>query len=120
MKCPSCSAAANDEAAECPSCGLIFAKWRDRQAKEKKVAVEALETLETAPAGPLVAMDQKKLRIAAGAVVGLWIGALALYYAFHMPKGHAPKGEPTGEYAEMRDPKTGEMRRMPIRRVEGR
>ncbi|MDD5629923.1 MAG: hypothetical protein PHU21_12715 [Elusimicrobia bacterium] len=27
MKCPSCSAEAPDGSAECPACGLIFAKW---------------------------------------------------------------------------------------------
>lgn len=30
MTCPSCAASAADGAVECPSCGVIFAKWKSR------------------------------------------------------------------------------------------
>ena len=115
MKCPSCGASAGDDAAECPACGLIFAKWREREAKEKREALEALEGLKPAPAAPVP--NPWTARGAAGAVVLVWIAGFALYVYRHAHKKRAPLGVDTGTFVEMRDPKTGDMRRMPIRRL---
>jgi hypothetical protein len=44
MTCPRCSAEAKDDAVDCPSCGIIFAKWR------KPRSAPPTETATTAPA----------------------------------------------------------------------
>ncbi len=35
MTCPRCSAPADDGALDCPSCGIVFAKWRPRTVRER-------------------------------------------------------------------------------------
>lgn len=35
MICPRCSAPAPDDAGDCPSCGIVFAKWRPRAVRER-------------------------------------------------------------------------------------
>ena len=114
MKCPSCSALSGDDAAECPACGLIFAKWRERRETERLAAFAALESL---VALPKAAREPWVARCVAGAVVLAWLGALVLYAARHARKGREPLGADTGAFVEMRDPRTGDMRRMPIRRL---
>jgi hypothetical protein len=116
MKCPSCGAQAGDGAAECPSCGLIFAKWLERQEKEKREAVEALKRLEAPPAGapprnPWIG------RGIAGAVVAVWLAGLVLFAVHHRRRAKPQIGEDTGAFVLMRDSKTGDMRRLPIRRL---
>ena len=41
MKCPSCFSQVADDAADCPGCGIIIAKFLARQEKEKRLAEEA-------------------------------------------------------------------------------
>ena len=122
MKCPSCAAQASDDAGECPACGLIFAKWRERERerkeKEKRAASDALAALEvpapsSAPPNPWVVRG-----IAAG-VVALWLGAFGFYLIRHTHKHVKDLGADTGAFVERRDPKTGDMKRMPILRVGG-
>ena len=31
MNCPKCNASADDDAKECPACGIFFSKWRERE-----------------------------------------------------------------------------------------
>ena len=31
MTCPKCNAAAEDDATECPACGIFFTKWKERE-----------------------------------------------------------------------------------------
>jgi hypothetical protein len=122
MKCPSCACAAADDAVECPGCGLIFAKWkereRERKEQEKRAASDALAALEvpaasSAPPNPWVGRG-----IAAGAVA-LWLGAFGVYLIRHTHKHVKDLGADTGAFVERRDPKTGDMKRMPIMRVGG-
>ena len=115
MKCPSCAAPCGEEAAECPACGLIFAKWRDRQEKERLAAVEALE----GAAKPKAAANPWVGRSVAGVVVLAWMLGLCFYAARRARVKRAPLGVETGTFVEVRDPKTGAMRRMPIRRLGG-
>jgi len=113
MKCPSCGAAYDDGAApECPACGLIFAKWRERQEKEKLEALAALQTFETAPQP---APNPWRRRVIAGAVVAAWLLILSYFVTRRPRAARAPVGQDTGAFVEMRDPKTGDMRRMPVR-----
>jgi hypothetical protein len=76
MNCPLCSTAATDGAAECPSCGAIFAKILELRQREMKKAEEALAQA-SAPPKPLNAWN---LRVAAAMIVVAWIVGLALYY----------------------------------------
>jgi hypothetical protein len=116
MKCPSCACAADDDAAECPGCGLIFAKWRERQAKEKAAALAALAALE-APAPALLLANPWIVRGVAAAVVGVWISVLGVYVFHHTRKRGASIGDDTGTSVKFRDPRTGAMREMPIRSI---
>ena len=111
MNCPNCSAAAKDDEEECPSCGLGFAKWRELQAKKARETAEALGA--GAPAAPAFSWDRRTGRMIAAGLVGLWTLGMVAYYRHQAAKLRA-LGEPTGAYVEMRDPKTGDMRRMPI------
>ncbi len=52
MKCPKCGAANPEGAAECVSCGVIFAKLKAIQEREKAQAKAALENLEKPAAKP--------------------------------------------------------------------
>ena len=36
MKCPNCGFEINEEAYECPKCGIVFAKWEEFQAKKEE------------------------------------------------------------------------------------
>ena len=113
MKCPSCAAESGD-GAECPVCGLIFAKWRERQEREKREALEALEGL---PVARKAAPDPRARRAVAGAAVLLWMLSLYFYAIRRAHRGRAPLGEATGIFVDVRDPRTGEMRRLPVRRL---
>jgi hypothetical protein len=113
MKCPSGSARASDDAAECPACGLIFAKWRERQEKEKLAAAEALAAMDVPPKP----VDSARARIIAGSVVLAWLLVFGLYVFRHTRRRREPLGTPTGNFVEMRDPQSGETKRMPIRRL---
>lgn len=31
INCPKCNASTDDETKECPSCGIFFSKWRERE-----------------------------------------------------------------------------------------
>ena len=82
MKCPNCGAQAQEGAAECPQCGLVFAKWRERQEKETREAAEALKAHgappEPPPANPWTG------RLFAGLIVLWWMLGLAVYYMHRM------------------------------------
>ena len=79
MKCPSCAAPSGEDAAECPSCGLVFAKWRERKEKEKREAEEALKALDLPPE-PKAGANPWIGRIAASVIVAWWMLGLAIYY----------------------------------------
>lgn len=80
MICPLCSSTAPEGAEECPSCGVIFAKLRARAEREKKAVVEELKPT------PPPALDPRHVRLAALAVVALWMLALGLYYRVELSR----------------------------------
>lgn len=85
--CPLCSSAAPQGAAECPSCGVIFAKLR---ARAERARSDAVLPLEAAPAPPL---DPRQVRIAAFSLVACWMIGLGLYY--HIALSRQPRhGKP--------------------------
>lgn len=87
MNCPLCSSAAPDGAAECPSCGVIFAKLRARAERAKSAAEQAPET------APAPALNPRHVRIAALSLVACWMIGLGLYY--HIALSRQPKsGKP--------------------------
>ena len=67
MKCPNCTTDSGD-AAECPACGLIFAKWREQIFK-------ALES-----PTPARVRNPWVSRAIAAVVVAAWMLGLAIYY----------------------------------------
>ena len=77
MKCPSCAAQSKDAAAECPACGLVFA----RAEKEKRETAAAIAALESPPAPP--PDNRWPVRVAAACVAAAWVLGLALYVRFH-------------------------------------
>ena len=117
MKCPNCSAQSGDDALECASCGVVFANWRARQEREKTAAAAALAALEAPAAEP--PLNPWIVRGAASAFVAFWMLGLGMYFLRHPAKRRPAPGADTGSYVELRDPKTGELRRMPILRMAG-
>lgn len=83
-RCPLCSTAAPEGAAECPSCGAIFAKLRARAEREKNAALRLPEPTPAPSVGPW------QVRLAALAVVALWMLALGLYYRVELRR-HPPR-----------------------------
>ena len=94
MKCPNCAVPAPHGALECPSCGLVFAKWEarrnkeklerlqsaEREEREKRAALESLAALEAKAKPAASAANLRKGRILAGVLIAAWIAGLALYY----------------------------------------
>jgi hypothetical protein len=121
MKCPSCSAKAPPEATECPSCGVVFAKWKKRRERDEEIAREekarAIAVLE-AGVPPAPDIDPRWGRGISGGIVLVWMVAFGLYYRHHYAHHHGPKSTPTGEFAQMRDPKTGDIVTLPVRRID--
>lgn len=116
MKCPNCAAEASDGAAECASCGVIFAKLK---AKKERTVLEAKagEALTSAkPEEKPAEFNPWKGRAIAAGIVVLWIVGFAIYY--HRAVAEAlrrarvdVKSRPS---VMVRDPATGEMRRVPV------
>lgn len=115
MKCPSCGAACADDARECPACGLLFAKWKEKVERERLAAEALLAAGESrAPAPPA----RRTALLFAGAAVLFWIVMLAWWYARHpaRPRALSP-AERIGQTVELRDPATGDLRRVRIERA---
>ncbi len=110
MNCPLCSAATDDGAAECPSCGAIFSKLRERQEREKKKATAALAQAETPATSP--SFNPWSLRIAAAALVAAWLLGVSLYYrarAAKIPRQSKPRAYDAPSSAQLRNPATGKL-----------
>ncbi len=115
MKCPNCSREASPDAVECAACGLVFDKWKKRKEFEDELSREekarALAALESGAPPPVDSLTGRW--IAAGIAV-VWLVGFAAY--FHRRYARASGGAPAVEFVERRDPETGEIRRLPIRR----
>jgi len=112
MKCPVCSAEAAGD--ECPSCGLIFSKWKQRQERAKLEARAALNILEQGPAQ--AAVDLRRGRIIAGVFLAAWMIGLTLAARHHMRTRRVSKGRSAqaGEMVPFLDPKTGAVRMVKV------
>jgi hypothetical protein len=85
MKCPNCAAQSGTDAADCPSCGLVFAKWRERKEKERREAAAALEAID-APKAPEPVKPANDRRVIAALLVAGWILWLTVYYQRRAPR----------------------------------
>lgn len=123
VKCPKCSAQAPAGAAECPSCGVIFAKLSKKKSHEREADKKAAaDFMALADAGERSAAVHPWLGkgIAAGLVV-LWLGVMGYYLvkAARTPARPEPgAGAPAPGSVLVRDPATGELKRVPV--VTGR
>ncbi len=115
MECPLCSAKAADGATECPSCGALFAKLKQRAEREKKEAQAALALAEAPPPSRSIPIWQ--LRVVASTIVILWIIGFALYFRRWMKQEPRPRKQfvPTeNSVLRMRDPATGKFTEVPV------
>ncbi len=114
MNCPSCGVAGDPAAAECAKCGLVFAKWRKRE--DDRVARQNAEAaLGLQPTRSLKLPSKEAMRVGAVILAGLWLVFLGWFtYKHTNPKKHGPAKE--GDYVELRDPNTGEIKRLKIER----
>lgn len=80
MKCPECRAEGPDGAPECPACGVIFAKLKEKKEAERRAAEELLARAAEPPkpVNPWVG------RLLALGVVTAWLSGMAVYYILHM------------------------------------
>lgn len=121
MRCPSCGRPASQGAEECAACGIVFAKWKKREdgrAEDRRRAEAAALAALEAPSARAGLFDPWLGRGIAGAVVAAWLIGFGLYF-HHRYGRRPPPGDPTGDYAVMRDQNTGDMRRRPIYRRPG-
>mgnify|MGYP001616848692 CR=1 FL=1 len=114
VKCKKCGVAVREDALECPGCGVIFAKLKEKGERDKREAALDLD-LEQAPKAPGIDLWRGR-KIAAGIVL-LWIVAFVLYYR-HAIAAAKRRAELSDSLARptvmMRDPQTGEMREIPV------
>lgn len=78
--CPLCAHPSAEGAAECPTCGVIFAKLRARDERQKAASAQRLDPT------PPPALDPWHARIAAAAVVVCWMLGLGLYYRIELSR----------------------------------
>ncbi|PIR19265.1 MAG: hypothetical protein COV48_02965 [Elusimicrobia bacterium CG11_big_fil_rev_8_21_14_0_20_64_6] len=116
MNCPLCSTTTKDDAAECPSCGAIFAKLRERKRREKEEAAAALAQIQAPP--PSRRFNLWTLRIAAGVIVVAWLIGFGLYYRSRLlnaPNERKPRASrPALAKVRMRDPVTGKFKEVEV------
>jgi hypothetical protein len=119
VKCPKCSAQAPAGAAECPSCGVIFAKLSKKKSHEREADKKAAaDFMAMAEAGERSAAVHPWLGkgIAIGLIVA-WLGAMGYYL---VRAGRPPSRAESGGQAPVpgsvlvRDPATGELKRVPV------
>jgi len=87
MKCPGCSAPAPDGSAECPSCGIIFAKFEEKRRKERAEAARSLEEPHAEPLNPMLG------KLIGGALLAVWALGMSILY-FHEVSRRASRPAP--------------------------
>ena len=75
--CPNCGAGWPAGAAECPGCGLLLSKWKERGEREKREAEAVLAQAESSP--PPKRIDPWIGRSVAAALVMLYIAGLSVW-----------------------------------------
>ena len=78
--CPLCAHPSAEGGAECPACGVIFAKLRARAERQKTASVQPLDPT------PPPALNPWHVRLAAAAVVVCWMLGLGLYYRIELSR----------------------------------
>ena len=115
MNCPLCSAQAAEGAAECPSCGVLFAKLKEREERAKQEAQAALALAETAARAP--SFNPWKVRAVAGAVVLAWLIGFGLYIRSWLGRERRPpkrRAYENGSTLLLRDLETGKLKPVPV------
>jgi uncharacterized membrane protein YvbJ len=92
VRCPNCAAESPDGAAECPKCGLLFAKLKAQREREKREAAEFLASAEKPLPKP---PDPWKGRLIAAGLVLLWFVLLFFYFVNDLNR-RAEKTMPPG------------------------
>lgn len=113
MNCPLCSKTAEDSAVECPSCGVLFAKLRERKDRERTKAATSPPLFSTSSS----ALYYWRWHIAAVAVVVAWLLGFGLYYHARAGKTPRPKKPLTNislSTAKLRNPATGKLENIEI------
>lgn len=116
MVCPKCGAKVPEGAAECPSCGVIFAKLRALAEREKREAAAAVEVADAAPVPTPVVDPWLGRKIAAGITVA-WLVGFGLYYrhAVIEARKRALKTDIRARQTVlMRDPATGDLKAVDV------
>lgn len=122
MKCPSCASQVPDGPAECPACGVVFAKLKSIEERRRKEAADALAALEKGPEpAPVPPWLGKAI---AAVLVLMWLAGMGgywVYYLMHRSAAPAPvpaqapefgppgAASPSDDGEMVRDPRTGEM-----------
>ena len=122
MSCPKCSAPVPEWAAECPSCGIIFERWRKREerlrrARENPPAAAPSEVVPGEPKlepSPPLAVNPRTARLVAGGVVLAWLVVFAWFMGRH-PGRRRPSALPApGQTVYVRDEETGDMKSLKV------
>lgn len=92
VKCPHCATNSPEAAAECPGCGLLFAKLKAQREREKLEAAEFLAQAEKPLPPP---PDPWKGRLVAAGVVMFWFVLLFAYFVMDLNR-RAEKQMPPG------------------------
>lgn len=117
MKCPNCGAQAPSGAADCPGCGVIFAKLAEREARKKAEAKAQAALLDAPPAASAPGWDPKKLRVAAIAIVAVWLIVLAVSVRRSIHQAKTAGGTQHPAVVGFTDPRTGEYKQLPLKQA---
>ena len=128
MKCPLCPAQAAEDALECPSCGVIFAKLKKKAAPAPVAA--AVPAAPAAPSDPkaaealLAQLDQPPAppsyppwlgKAIAGGLAAAWALGFGVYLALYgLKPRQANPDEKVPDTVVIRDPATGDLKRLPV------
>ena len=108
MKCPHCGVQAADGSAECPGCGIIFAKLKTQK---ERIVLEAKIGLSASDEGTPVRINIWKVRAIAAGIVALWMIGFGLYYRHSVAVLREKQAQSP---VMIRDPQTGDMREIPV------
>lgn len=117
MKCPKCGNPVPDGSLECPGCGVIFAKLKKLEERDKAQAEAALKQADAPEAAKPPAIDPWLGRKIAAGIIVAWLLSFGLYYrhAVRAARERALKTDiRTRPTVLMRDPVTGELKAVEV------